>query len=77
MAQERCRAGGVSPTWCKNDVGLEAFPRHGTRAMSVQRRFPDMAQKRCRAGGVSPTWHKSDVGIVIRNEGTNASYIIA
>src|SRR5699024_11174584 len=62
MARNRCRARGVSPTWHKNDVGAEVFPRHGVKPMSGQRRFPDMAQNRCRASSVSPTWHKTDVG---------------
>ena len=62
MAQKRRRARGVPPTWRKNDVGPEAFPRHGAKTTSGQRRFPDMAQKRRRVRGVSPTWHRNDVG---------------
>lgn len=52
----------VLPRWHRNDVGPEAFPRHGAKTMSGQRRFPDMAQKRRRARGVPPTWRKNDVG---------------
>src|SRR5699024_7132413 len=63
----------VAPTWCRNDVGAEALPRHGAKAMSGQRCCPDMAQKRCRARGVSPTWQKSDVGPeVFPRHGTKA-----
>src|SRR5699024_5612288 len=62
MVQKRCRDRGVSPTWRKNDVGTEAFPRHGATTMSGPTRFADMAQKRCRDRGVSPTWRKNDVG---------------
>src|SRR5699024_2693479 len=73
MVQKRCRAGGVVLTWRRNDVGAEAFPRHGAKAMSGQRCCPDMAQKRCRARGVSPTWQKSDVGPeVFPRHGTKA-----
>src|SRR5699024_126208 len=39
----------------RNDVGAATFPRHGTRTMSGQRRFPDMAQNRCRGSDISPT----------------------
>src|SRR5699024_12733440 len=61
-----------SPTWRKNDVGPEAFPRHGAKTMSGQRRFPDMVQKRRRARGVSPTWRKNDDGQEEHpREGTN------
>src|SRR5699024_1459007 len=62
MAQKRCRARGVSPTWCNNDVGPEVVPRPGAKTTSGQSCFPDMAQKRYRARCVSPTWHKNDVG---------------
>ena len=34
MAQKRRRARGVPPTWRKNDVGSEVFPRHGTETTS-------------------------------------------
>src|SRR5699024_4780628 len=46
----------------RNDVGAATFPRHGTKTMSGQRRFPDMAQNRCRGSDISPTWHENDVG---------------
>src|SRR5699024_11362228 len=60
-----------SPTWRKNDVGPEAFPRHGAKTMSGQRCFPDMAQKRRRARGVSPPWRNNAVGLeVLHRHGT-------
>src|SRR5699024_7905469 len=40
MAQNRCRASSVSPTWHKTDVGAEVFPRRGIKTMSGQRLKP-------------------------------------